>query len=125
MSENNFGEDDFALDGGGDPDETIVRHPTMAFPIVKSNGGPFDDVSFGAGWNLGSLSARLSTAASLDMFVYPQILESDLSTQVDLIAMQFGFSMETEPHPNIPGYTIYSFFPSDGIIPGTESAEED
>lgn len=66
----------------------------MPFVVVQSVGGPYDDASYVAGWNLGYLDARLQ-------FSPRQPVEVTINTsnrpQVDLVAMKHGYTLDTEP----------------------------
>ena len=98
-------------------DDSPTHHSGVLFPILRSNGGTFDDVSFSAGWNLGVLDQRLTTAHNMRMFLYPQILQTDLFEQIDLLAMRLGFSVEREDHPTVDTLSIYNFIPDLSTIP--------
>jgi hypothetical protein len=69
---------------------------TLAFPFVvcQSNGGPYDDEAFTAGCQFGNLHqlAALGVPQIMSM-VYPSLLQ-----QIDLMAMFFGYRLETVDH---------------------------
>jgi hypothetical protein len=60
----------------------------MPFVTVSSKGGPHDDVAYTAGWEMGSLDARLE-------YEKPAVLELTINAanapQADLLAMKHGY----------------------------------
>jgi hypothetical protein len=69
----------------------------MPFVTVASKGGPHDDASFVAGWQLGALEADLNTlkrySAEFTAWFLPELLP-----QVDLIAMKHGYQVVQGEH---------------------------
>lgn len=64
----------------------------MPFVVVASVGGPYDDESFAAGWQLGSLDYNLADPARyLPLVVTVPV---PCIPQVDLIAMRHGCRTE-------------------------------
>lgn len=63
----------------------------MPFLCVKTNGGPYDDNSFAAGYQCGAIHAALG-ARNLDVTCMPVLPEVLL--QVDLIAMRSGYTTQ-------------------------------
>lgn len=61
----------------------------MPFVVAKSNGGPYEDHDFAAGFQLGEISGALRTR-SLQQATYT--IFSDSKTQVDLICMNHGYT---------------------------------
>lgn len=63
----------------------------MPFVCVTSRDGPYEDVAFVAGYQVGSIDARLADrriAATTEMLYAP------LREQVDLVAMRHGYETE-------------------------------
>jgi hypothetical protein len=83
----------------------------MPFVVTKSHGGPWDDESFVAGWELGRLDAALGQAEGIDftrsLTVTAQI-RTDGVPQAELIAMKHGFVLTArEVDPGVaPGWSI-------------------
>ncbi len=63
----------------------------MPFVTVASKGGPHDDESYVAGWEMGQLDYRLATAAFGRFVVPPTVLKRDSLPQIQLIAMKHGY----------------------------------
>ena len=63
----------------------------MPFVSVSSKGGPYSDESFTAGFQAGEISGKLSERVILATTF---LIYSELISQVDLIAMRYGYSME-------------------------------
>jgi hypothetical protein len=66
----------------------------MPFIVCRSEGGPYDDVSFATGWQLGSIDAELATlAARRSHAPVLHTVRTPSVPQLDLIAMRHGFSL--------------------------------
>lgn len=68
------------------------------FVICKSNGGPYDDGAFVAGTYFGELAALTSSKTS----VIEKTVPSPLIPQIDLLAMNDGYSLKVEPWDEHP-----------------------
>lgn len=71
----------------------------MPFVAVESNGGPYPDAAFGAGFMMGRVDACLEVSASVGRTQYPPadghiLVVRNLLPQLDLIAMRHGFVTE-------------------------------
>lgn len=66
----------------------------MPFINVKSAGGKFDDSSFCAGFEMGSLDCRLFQASAIPAENFFMTLIVDNESQADLIAMKHGYIIE-------------------------------
>ena len=75
------------------PDETTYSL-VMPFVVCQSNGGPFEDRSFVAGFRLGSINEQLRTAPRHST-TFRYVVEPDDVPQLDLIAMQCGLRLRT------------------------------
>jgi hypothetical protein len=62
----------------------------MPFVTVTSKGGPHDDESYTAGWEMGALDSWLANGGTA---VHSQVIRSDNRDQADLIAMRHGYRM--------------------------------
>jgi hypothetical protein len=75
----------------------------MPFVTVVSKGGPHEDESYVAGWEMGSLDATLSQRT-------PQAFTITLHTenlpQADLIAMRYGYILTAFPSKDAEGWSI-------------------
>lgn len=83
----------------------------MPFIVTKDNGGDLDALAFVCGWSCGALEAELRTCHELGAtphghYVYPEILP-----QLDLIAMQHGFTVQLGEE--IPDWRYVTFKPVD------------
>jgi hypothetical protein len=78
----------------------------MPFVTVASQGGPHDDESFCAGWEMGVLSATLE-AASLDALPVRRTVRAANVPQADLIAQDAGLVQRivsyAQGHPDVAG----------------------
>lgn len=78
----------------------------MPFVTCASNGGPHDDSSYVAGWEMGALDAALKHASALNIGPRPTLrtsIHADNQPQADLIAMKHGFHVvfeEIDGHPD-------------------------
>ena len=86
-----------------------IHHPAMHFPLVKSNGGPYDDDAFAAGWNLATLDMKLVLARANNMYLGGVLLHGDLFPQIDLIAMRHGYLVDAEPFEDDEEYSWFFF----------------
>ena len=66
----------------------------MPFVVCKSQGGPYEDDSFVAGYHLGVLDHRLESLKGSYGSIEQYVLEEYLP-QIDLLAMRHGFTMHT------------------------------
>lgn len=62
----------------------------MPFVACQSKGGPYDDVSFAAGYSVGSTDAALAFGLLLD----PKPVYTALLPQLDLVAMRHGYKLK-------------------------------
>jgi hypothetical protein len=73
----------------------------MPFVVCRSQGGPYDDQSFAAGWSAGQMWTSLAVGqATGAVEVSPGVgsVRRDLLPQVELIAMQHGYRwVEADP----------------------------
>lgn len=86
--------------------ESFEYELVMPFVACTSQGGPYDDAAFTAGWRLGQLDAELEAAEGHDVHDWcplptAQVHPADLP-MVDLIAMRYGFTTSSEPWPDGP-----------------------
>jgi hypothetical protein len=67
----------------------------MPFVTVASKGGPHDDESYAAGFEMGGLDATLKALAPFTALVrMPVTIRSVNREQADLIAMKHGFTID-------------------------------
>jgi hypothetical protein len=66
----------------------------MPFVVCASQGGPYDDRSFVAGYQLGRLDRDLGVLAALEFASVSRVLYTDSLAQADLIGMRHGYRME-------------------------------
>lgn len=80
-----------ADDEEGVPEYDLV----MPFVVVESNGGPYADEPFVAGYRMGMLDAVLEFLEPEEHTAY---LEPGVVAQADLIAMRHNYVMTATPH---------------------------
>lgn len=74
----------------------------MPFVTVTSKGGPHDDASYGAGWEMGALDLRLQVAAALSLPLPQATVQRINLPQLDLIAMKNGTRMIVVDWDDLP-----------------------
>lgn len=75
----------------------------MPFVVCASQGGPYEDQSFVAGWECGALDAKLAGVADVGGVTIVRHVRTASVPQLDLIAMRYGFKVTAEPwdeHPD-------------------------
>lgn len=77
----------------------------MPFVVCASNGGPYEDVAFVAGYECGMVEAALQTAPATER----RTVRSANLPQLDLIAMRLGFVMAITPWKNDPEWSLVTF----------------
>lgn len=86
-------------------DEAPQMRLLMPFVVVTSKGGPYDDASFTAGWEMGKLDRDLSALPRQH-----QITIRTLNVpQADLIGMRYGYRCEAETSTEVPEWTFVTF----------------
>lgn len=65
----------------------------MPFAVCASNGGPYDDEAYVAGFEMGALQARLRAARHHGLGLPEVVIHRDNVPQADLIAMEVGARM--------------------------------
>ena len=90
----------------GDPmDQPEEEGMSLVFPFVvcQSNGGPYDDDAFTAGYQCGQIDRSLAAAAAVGATSMTCTVYTTLIKQLELVAMNRGFSnvdaQECEPTP--------------------------
>jgi hypothetical protein len=81
----------------------------MPFVTVESKGGPHDDMSYTAGWEMGGLYARLEFTVLRRPFTLT--IDATNIPQADLIAMKYGYKTTVETHDEYPEWAVMSFEP--------------
>lgn len=81
----------------------------MPFVSVKSNGGPFDDDAYVAGWRMGALDARLGGVGVLRSLWREDVIRTEDVPQADLIAMKHQYRMEATPSADDEEWTVVRF----------------
>jgi hypothetical protein len=90
-------------------------HLAVPFVVCQSQGGPYDDEAFVAGFQAGQISRSLAAAKAIGADRLRLTVRTDLVKQLDLIAMDAGFALtvaeveETEDHPAMPEWTFATF----------------
>ncbi len=87
----------------------------VPFVVCQSQGGPYDDAAFVAGFHAGQISQALKSAQAAGASRLQFTVRTELVKQLDLIAMDRGFTLsvadvdETECHPAMPEWTFATF----------------
>lgn len=74
----------------------------LLFPFVVcvSNGGPFDDQAFAAGYECGQIASRLAAGRHV---LLQEVVRTPNVPQLDLIAMHYGYTLASVvPWPEAP-----------------------
>lgn len=76
-----------------DEPEGEAMELVMPFIVCQSNGGPYDDESFVAGFQAGEINYAMKLLAQIGVAtrLHWPIVRSALKEQIDLMAMQHGF----------------------------------
>lgn len=89
----------FRVDSGWDGDsggDSTQQHMSLVVPFVacRSQGGPYEDNGFAAGFQAGEIHRALLMAAPAhaERVRFPMV-RSDLLPQLDLLAMHAGFTI--------------------------------
>lgn len=83
----------------------------MPFVVVASQGGPYDDVPFCAGFELGRLDSYLAACAAMDPPALPgrRLVRTASVPQIDLIAMRHGCTVAADPCDETPEWSQVTF----------------
>jgi hypothetical protein len=87
----------------------------MPFVSVASNGGPYDDDAYAAGWAMGALDARLGTHPHVRPLRHEETVRTVDVPQADLIAMRHGYRMAAEQSQDAPEWAFCEFV---GVVIG-------
>ena len=71
-----------------DDDQEPGYQLVVPFVVCKSNGGPYDDEAYVAGWEMGALAARIAAARAHGLGLPGLTLHRGNLPQLDLLAMQ-------------------------------------
>ena len=82
----------------------------MPFVVCASQGGPHDDKAFVAGYRLGKLNRDLELAALVGALPDSLAVPPADMPQVDLIAMQHGYTVTAEPWEQAPDEWVTATF---------------
>ena len=95
-----------------DPPEMAAL--VMPFVVCQSNGGPYDDVAFvaGARWGQDHHTVKTENPDEWSAYVYPEMVP-----QYDLLAMDQGYTMTTEPWAEHPDVWVLVTFRKPGVQP--------
>ena len=81
----------------------------LPFVVTLTNGGPYDDDAFTAGWEAGWLDAKLESMAGFGGVVVFRTVREVLLPQLDLIAMRYNFVLTSTPVDGFDGWATASF----------------
>lgn len=83
----------------GDESGSVEYGMVMSFVACRSQGGPYNDQSFVAGFQVGTIDGALAAAAGIGASILPvaHCVYRALLGQLDLIAMRHGYQMRSAP----------------------------
>jgi hypothetical protein len=85
----------------------------MPFVVVQSKGGPYEDRAFTAGWLCGHTEASLRLAPlECPSFTLPAGVNPDVVPQLDLLAMDNGWTLITRPYEDGEEFVFVTFIRS-------------
>lgn len=93
------------------PDPERAYAMLMPFVTVASKGGPHDDNSYVAGWEMGALDHRLG----MSRWAFSTTLHAENAPQIDLIAMKNGYEVDLQPYEDYPEWCLAKFTPLSGL----------
>lgn len=73
----------------------------MPFVVCKSQGGPYDDDAYVAGWEAKTISIQLDGLANITGATMVAVVHIENQPQIDLIAMKHGWTVEFEPFDEV------------------------
>lgn len=79
----------------------------MPFVTVTSKGGPHDDDSYVAGWEMGALDAELKVST----WPLTRTVRTENLPQVDLIAMRYGYTTDWYTAETAPEWSVVLLSP--------------
>lgn len=86
--------------------EPVAYGLVMPFVVCESKGGPYDDEAFVCGWEAASIDALL--AAGPDEV--ERTVHAGLLPQLDLIAMEHGYMLASQPWDEAPDEWAFARF---------------
>jgi hypothetical protein len=89
--------------------ENSEFEPVMPFITVTSKGGPHDDQSYVAGYEMGQLDSRLAVMALYGDVGHTATLRTENLPQAELIAMKHGFTCDLEVYAATSEWALVSF----------------
>lgn len=95
------------MTGDRTPDEPAEYGLLMPFTVVASKGGPYDDASYCAGYEMGQLDAALAAGPRLHQIT----IRTANVPQADLVAMLHGYTSEAAEPSECGGWTWVEFEP--------------
>jgi hypothetical protein len=90
-------------------DEDDGHDLVMPFVACVSNGGPFDDDAFTAGYQAGLLDKALEVLAAAGASELPATVFTPLLPQLDLVAMRHGFQLTAVPAEDTGTWSFVTF----------------
>ncbi|MEV2259167.1 hypothetical protein AB0J13_10965 [Streptomyces anulatus] len=81
----------------------------MPMMLVQSQGGPFDDAAFVAGYTCGTIDQELFLASALNAAPTARYVNAQYLTQIDLIAMRHQYTLELGELDEASGWQMVAF----------------
>jgi hypothetical protein len=105
-----------------DQPEEIGYDLVFPFVVCQSQGGPYEDEAFVAGYQAGQIDKALAAVAAGEGTEAKFTVRSGLVPQLELIAMNRGFPvMVAEPWEQHPEEWTFVTFSTEKISPGSSS----
>jgi len=82
------------LEDHGHDDGDVDYELAVPFTVCASNGGPFEDGAYVAGYEMGLLAGEFNFTTDPAI---EQVIRTDNVTQADLLAMHYGWKLESRP----------------------------
>ncbi len=99
-----------SLDPEDQPDTEATYELVFPFVVCQSNGGPYDDDAFAAGYSMGRLDECLRAAAQYGAMLVAYTIRTDTVPQAELMGMHYNFpKMTVRTHEEFPQWSEVSF----------------
>lgn len=103
----------------GEPGEMAL---TVPFTACVSNGGPYDDEAFAAGFDCGAMHTEMLLLRTIGATPAARLVKPGVLDQLDLLAMHNRYTIKRGETDEASGWVWVSFTP-DGCGCGTEPSD--
>jgi hypothetical protein len=92
------------------PDPEDAHELLYPFTVCTSAGGPYDDDTFTAGYQVGALDQALRVAHACSVDTISRVIFATLADQAELVGMARGFAIMTrDADPDGPTWVCVTF----------------